>query len=53
MVVAVLQIVAFMVKVVFFCWLQILIRWSLPRFRYDQLMRAGLEGAVADRRCST
>jgi NADH-quinone oxidoreductase subunit H len=32
---------AFTFKVVFFCWLQILLRWSLPRFRYDQVMRLG------------
>jgi NADH-quinone oxidoreductase subunit H len=32
---------AFTVKVVFFCWLQILLRWSVPRFRYDQVMRLG------------
>ncbi len=29
------------VKVVFFCWLQLLIRWTLPRFRPDQLMALG------------
>jgi len=29
------------VKVIFFCWLQILLRWSVPRFRYDQVMRLG------------
>ena len=34
------------VKVVVFCWLQILIRWTLPRFRYDQLMRLGWKGLV-------
>jgi len=32
---------AFLLKVVFFCWLQILIRWTLPKFRYDQVMRLG------------
>jgi len=31
----------FMGKVAFFCVLQIVIRWTLPRFRYDQLMRLG------------
>jgi NADH-quinone oxidoreductase subunit H len=39
--VTVLQVAAFTLKVVFFCWLQILLRWSLPRFRYDQVMRLG------------
>jgi NADH-quinone oxidoreductase subunit H len=36
-----LQILAFTLKVVFFCWFFMLIRWTLPRFRYDQLMRLG------------
>jgi len=39
--VTVLQVVAFVVKIFVFCWIQILIRWSLPRFRYDQLMDLG------------
>jgi NADH-quinone oxidoreductase subunit H len=39
--VTVLQILAFLVKLFVFCWFQILIRWSLPRLRYDQLMALG------------
>jgi NADH-quinone oxidoreductase subunit H len=45
-VVAILGIIAFTVKVVLFCWLQILVRWTLPRFRYDQLMRLGWKGLL-------
>jgi NADH-quinone oxidoreductase subunit H len=36
-----LQVGAFTLKVLFFCWVQILLRWSVPRFRYDQVMRLG------------
>lgn len=28
-------------KIIFFCTLQIVIRWTVPRFRYDQLMSLG------------
>jgi len=31
----------FVLKTVTLCWLQLMIRWTLPRFRYDQLMRLG------------
>jgi NADH-quinone oxidoreductase subunit H len=31
----------FIFKVLFMCWLQLSIRWTLPRFRYDQVMRLG------------
>jgi NADH-quinone oxidoreductase subunit H len=39
--VVLLQLLAFGAKVVFFCWLQLAIRWTLPRFRADQLMTLG------------
>jgi NADH-quinone oxidoreductase subunit H len=39
--VVLLQVGAFTFKVLLFCWLQILLRWSVPRFRYDQVMRLG------------
>jgi NADH-quinone oxidoreductase subunit H len=44
--VAILGVIAFWLKVVLFCWFQILVRWTLPRFRYDQLMRLGWKGLV-------
>ncbi len=39
--VVLLQFGAFGAKVVFFCFLQLAIRWTLPRFRPDQLMKIG------------
>ncbi|MEZ4224887.1 MAG: complex I subunit 1 family protein [Polyangiaceae bacterium] len=36
-----LGVLAFIGKTLLLCWLQITIRWTLPRFRYDQLMRLG------------
>jgi NADH-quinone oxidoreductase subunit H len=39
--VAALQIGAFGAKVVLLCWFQLLVRWTLPRFRADQLMNLG------------
>jgi NADH-quinone oxidoreductase subunit H len=33
--------VGFILKTIVLCWLQLTIRWTLPRFRYDQLMRLG------------
>src|SRR5688572_29160661 len=35
------QISSFAIKTLFWCWVFIWVRWSLPRFRYDQLMRLG------------
>jgi NADH-quinone oxidoreductase subunit H len=40
-IVVIFQVLAFNLKVFFFCWLQILIRWTYPRFRYDQVMDLG------------
>jgi NADH-quinone oxidoreductase subunit H len=37
--VVVTQLVVFLVKVLVVCSFQILIRWTLPRFRYDQVLR--------------
>ncbi len=34
----VLHFLTFMLKVVVMIWLQMLLRWTLPRFRYDQVM---------------
>ena len=42
--VTVLQVGAFLTKVVVMIWFLMLIRWTLPRFRYDQAMRLGWLG---------
>lgn len=36
-----LRIGAFVGKLLFFAWLFIWVRWTIPRFRYDQVMRLG------------
>ena len=37
----IISVLAFFGKVGALCWLQCIIRWSLPRFRYDQLQKLG------------
>ncbi len=39
--VVVLQVLSFCVKTGCFIWLLMLIRWTLPRFRFDQVLRLG------------
>jgi NADH-quinone oxidoreductase subunit H len=34
----VMHVLSFLLKVVFMIWLQMALRWTLPRFRYDQVM---------------
>ncbi len=36
-----LQVLTFLAKTVFFCWLSLAVRWTYPRFRYDQVMNLG------------
>ena len=36
-----LGVVAFFAKTWLVCWAQLFIRWTIPRFRYDQIMKLG------------
>ena len=40
-IVVLLQVGTFCLKVLLGCWILLLIRWTLPRFRYDQVMHMG------------
>ena len=40
-IVTLLQISKFSILTVFFCWLQLQIRWTIPKFRFDQTMALG------------
>ena len=39
--VVLIQVATFSVKVLMGCWILLVVRWTLPRFRYDQVMRLG------------
>lgn len=41
-----LSLVIFFTKVGFLLWLFVWVRWTLPRFRFDQLMRLGWKGLI-------
>ncbi len=45
-IVALIQTTAFAGKTVFMAWLLLLIRWTLPRFRFDQLMKLCWKGLL-------
>jgi NADH-quinone oxidoreductase subunit H len=43
---AIAQVAAFANKTAFFLFVYVWVRWTLPRFRYDQLMNLGWKGML-------
>ncbi len=41
-----IELVFFLLKIVVFIWLQLMVRWTLPRFRYDQVMKLCWKGLL-------
>jgi NADH-quinone oxidoreductase subunit H len=41
-----IQVTATLVKISLLIWFQLMIRWSLPRFRYDQIMKLCWKGLL-------
>ena len=46
LVVVLMQVFGFGIKVFVGCWFLLLVRWTLPRFRYDQMMKLGWEQVI-------
>jgi NADH-quinone oxidoreductase subunit H len=44
--VALTQVVFFILKIIILMWFQLMVRWTLPRFRYDQVMRLCWKGLL-------
>ena len=43
---ALIGFISFFIKIVIMCYIQLLIRWTYPRFRYDQIMKLCWKGLL-------